>query len=92
MPADWPILHDNDMLHGQFGRYVLAAGAVGELFPIVAISLFLTGRGEFAAIASIMAVGVIAILLAVLPHLLGDDRLRALVRQGQKATPGCPHG
>src|SRR5215475_2710417 len=36
-----PILHDNDMLHGKFGPSVLAAGAVGEFFPIVAISLFL---------------------------------------------------
>ncbi len=41
-----PILHDHHMLSGDFGRYVLAAGAVGELFPIVAISLFLTGRGR----------------------------------------------
>jgi Kef-type K+ transport system membrane component KefB len=81
-----PILHENDMLHGSFGRYVLAAGAVGELFPIVAISLFLTGRGEFVAIASILAVGVLAIVLAILPHFLGDDRLRAFVRQGRKAT------
>jgi Kef-type K+ transport system membrane component KefB len=81
-----PILHDNDMLHGRFGRYVLAAGAVGELFPIVAISLFLTGRGEFVAIASILAVGVLAIVLAVLPHFLGDDKLRAFIRQGRKAT------
>jgi len=81
-----PILHDNDMLHGQFGRYVLAAGAVGELFPIVAISVFLTGRGEFVAIASILAVLVIAVLLAAVPHIIGDDRLRALIRQGRKAT------
>ena len=43
-----PILHDNDMLSGKFGRYVLAAGAVGELLPILAISIFLTNRGEFA--------------------------------------------
>jgi Kef-type K+ transport system membrane component KefB len=81
-----PILHDNDMLSGEFGRYVLAAGAVGELFPIVAISLFLTRRGEFVAIASILAVGVVAVLLAVLPHVIGDRRLRAIVRQGRKAT------
>ena len=81
-----PILHDTDMLHGSFGRYVLAAGVVGELFPIVAISLFLTGRGVFAALASILAVGVIAIVVAVLPVFLGDDRLRALIRQGRKAT------
>jgi Kef-type K+ transport system membrane component KefB len=81
-----PILHDNDMLSGEFGRYVLAAGAVGELFPIVAISLFLTRRGEFVAIASIVAVGVVAVLLAVLPHVIGDRRLRAIVRQGRRAT------
>ena len=81
-----PILHDNNMLSGQFGRYVLAAGAVGELFPIVAISLFLTGRGEFVAIASILAVGVMAILLALLPRIIGDARLRALIRQGRRAT------
>jgi Kef-type K+ transport system membrane component KefB len=81
-----PILHDNDMLSGEFGRYVLAAGAVGELFPIVAISLFLTRRGEFVAIASIVAVGVVAVLLAVLPHVIGDRRLRAIVRHGRRAT------
>ena len=81
-----PILHDNDMLSGTFGRYVLAAGAVGELFPIVAISLFLTRRGEFVAIASILAVGVLAILLTLLPRLIGDTRLRAIFRQGRRAT------
>jgi Kef-type K+ transport system membrane component KefB len=81
-----PILHDNDLLSGQFGRYVLAAGAVGELFPIVAISLFLTGRDEFVAIVSILAVGVIAILLTALPRIIGTARLRAIIRQGQRAT------
>jgi Kef-type K+ transport system membrane component KefB len=81
-----PILHDTDMLHGSFGRYVLAAGAVGELFPIVAISVFLTRGGVFVGLASILAVGVIAIVLAVLPVFLGDDRLRALIRHGRKAT------
>src|SRR6185437_12692585 len=33
-----PILKDNDLLGGRFGRYVLAAGAAGELFPILVIS------------------------------------------------------
>ncbi len=81
-----PILHDNDMLSGKFGRYVMAAGAVGELFPIVAISLFLTRRGEFVAIVSILAVGVVAILLTVVPRVIGADGLRMIVRQGQRAT------
>jgi Kef-type K+ transport system membrane component KefB len=81
-----PILHDHHMLSGDFGRYVLAAGAVGELFPIVAISLFLTERGEFVAVASILAVGVIAILLTLVPRIIGPARVRAVIRQGRRAT------
>jgi Kef-type K+ transport system membrane component KefB len=81
-----PILHDHHMLSGQFGRYVLAAGAVGELFPIVAISLFLTERGEFVAIASILAVGVMAILLTLVPRVIGPGRVRAIIYQGRRAT------
>jgi Kef-type K+ transport system membrane component KefB len=81
-----PILHDNDMLGGKFGRHVLAAGAVGELFPIVAISLFLTKRGEFVAIASLVAVCAAALLLTLLPRLIGATRLRAVIQQGKRAT------
>ena len=36
-----PILRDNNMLRGSFGSYLLAGGAVGEFFPIVAIAIFL---------------------------------------------------
>jgi hypothetical protein len=46
------------MLSGGFGRYVLAAGAVG----------------------------VAALLLTALPRVIGDARLRAIIRQGQRAT------
>jgi Kef-type K+ transport system membrane component KefB len=81
-----PILHDNNMLSGQFGRFILAAGAVGELFPILAISLFLTDRGEFVALISILAVCLVAILLIVLPRVLGEVKLRVLVEQGRRAT------
>ncbi len=81
-----PILHDNDMTDGKFGRYVLAAGAVGELFPIVAISLFLTHRAQYVAIASLLGVGLLAIILTTLPRVVGKKRLRTLIEQGQQAT------
>ena len=81
-----PILQDADMLSGDFGKYVLAAGAVGELFPIVAISIFLTGRKEYVAFLSLVAVLGAALVLTAAPHVLGESRLRALVRQGQRAT------
>jgi Kef-type K+ transport system membrane component KefB len=81
-----PILPDNDMLAGRFGRYILAAGAVGQLFPIVAISLFLTNRNQFAALASLLAVGAAALLLTTAPGVIGKRRLDALIQQGQRAT------
>lgn len=81
-----PILHDNDMLEGRFGRYILAAGAVGELFPIIAISLFLTKRNQFVALGSLLAVGAAALLLTTAPRIIGKRKLNALIQQGQRAT------
>jgi Kef-type K+ transport system membrane component KefB len=81
-----PILKDNDLLGGPFGRYVLAAGAAGELLPILVISLFLTRRGEFAAVVSILTVLFAGLLLAVIPRVLGKERLRAMVKQGQRTA------
>jgi Kef-type K+ transport system membrane component KefB len=81
-----PILQDNNMLSGEFGRYVLAAGAVGELCPIVAISVFLTKRGQYVAIVSLLAVTVVAAGLTLLPRLIGQERMRRLAAEGKRAT------
>jgi Kef-type K+ transport system membrane component KefB len=81
-----PILQDNAMMSGDFGKYVLAAGAVGELFPILAIAVFLTRRSEYVAIGSLITVLVAALLLTAAPRLVGERRLRALIKQGQRAT------
>jgi Kef-type K+ transport system membrane component KefB len=85
-----PILHDNRMIEGRFGRYVLAAGAAGELFPIVAISVFLTKRQHLVAALSVLAVLVVALLLAPVPRLIGDRYLKSIIRQGQRATSQSP--
>jgi Kef-type K+ transport system membrane component KefB len=81
-----PILREHDMLGGRFGRNVLAAGAVGELYPIVAISLLLTRRGHLVALFSLVVVGVAALLLTTLPRIIGQRRLRQIIAQGQRAT------
>jgi Kef-type K+ transport system membrane component KefB len=81
-----PILHDNNMLHGDFGRYVFAAGAVGELFPIIAIAIFLTQGSHFAALLSVAAVGLLAIALGTVPFIVRSERLRTIIREGQNAT------
>ena len=81
-----PILRDNDMLAGQFGRYIFAAGAVGELFPILIIAVFLTKRGHFIALASVALVGVLAIGLTAIPWLASSSVVQRVIREGQDAT------
>jgi Kef-type K+ transport system membrane component KefB len=81
-----PILHDSGMLAGDFGRYVFAAGAVGELFPIVAIAVFLTQGSHFAALASVAAVGLLALALSAVPFIARSERLRSIIREGQNST------
>jgi Kef-type K+ transport system membrane component KefB len=81
-----PILRDNDMLGGQFGRHVYAAGAVGELFPILIIAVFLTRRGSFVALASVALVGVLGIVLSVVPWLANSGAVQRIIKEGQDAT------
>ena len=81
-----PILRDNDMLGGPFGQYVYAAGAAGELFPILIIAVFLTGRGNFIALASVALVGALAIVLSAAPWLARSSTVHRIIREGQDAT------
>jgi Kef-type K+ transport system membrane component KefB len=80
-----PILRDNDMLGGPFGRYVLAAGAVGEFLPVVAIAIFLSAHGRFLGLISLCAVGALALLLTLAPRLVPGGVAR-IVREGEHAT------
>jgi Kef-type K+ transport system membrane component KefB len=80
-----PILRDNDMLGGPFGRYVLAAGAVGEFLPVVAIAIFLGTNGKFLGLISLCAVGVLALLLTVAPRLV-PGRVARIMREREHAT------
>ena len=81
-----PILRDNDMLAGPFGQYVYAAGAVGELFPILIIAVFLTQRGHFIALASVALVGVLALALSAVPRLARSSTVRRIIREGEDGT------
>jgi Kef-type K+ transport system membrane component KefB len=81
-----PILRDNNMLGGRLGRHIFAAGAVGELFPIVIIAVFLTKRGHFIALASVVAVGVLAVILSAVPWLARSAAVQRIIREGQDAT------
>ena len=81
-----PILRDNNMLGGEFGRHVFAAGAVGELFPILIIAVFLGQRGSFVALASVALVGALALTLTFVPRLARSAAVQRVVTEGQEAT------
>ena len=81
-----PILRDNQMLGGELGRNVHAAGTAGELFPILIIAVFLTRRGHFVALASVALVGVLALVLSALPWLARNREVQRVIREGQDDT------
>ncbi len=82
-----PILRESGMLHGRLGRYLLAGGAVGELFPVIAIAIFLGAQNRFVALASLAAVALLGLLLAVLPRWLRPGgRMSTVIAAGQEET------
>ncbi|MFI6825852.1 cation:proton antiporter [Kribbella sp. NPDC050241] len=81
-----PILRDNNMLRGSFGPYVLAAGAVGEFLPVVAIAIFLGSNGRFIGLISLVGMGVLALLLSLIPRLGRGGRIARILSEGEHAT------
>ena len=81
-----PILRDNNMLRGAFGPFVLAAGAVGEFLPVVAIAIFLGSNGRFIGLISLFTMGVLALLLSLVPRLGRGGRISRILSEGEHAT------
>lgn len=67
-----PILRDSGQLETPFGRAVTAVGAVGEFGPLIAISLFLGGRGlEVSSVVLLIFVvlaGAVLLVAQRVPH------------------------
>lgn len=81
-----PILRDNQMLEGRFGAFIMAAGAVGEFLPIVAVAIFLGANGAFLGLISLAVVAVIALLFTLVPRLVHQPKITAIIAQGEHAT------
>lgn len=86
-----PILRDNDELETPFGRYVLAAGAIGEFGPILVVSILITGRHSLgvATLLVLLFFGVVALLAwaAVREH---PPKLLALIERTFEASSQLP--
>jgi Kef-type K+ transport system membrane component KefB len=80
MGALLPILHDANVLSRPFGTFTLAAGAIGEFGPIVAITLLLAGDNpwtEAVWLGAFVGVALILAFFATRPQPLRIDELIA---------------
>lgn len=81
-----PILRDNDMLSGVFGKDMFAAGAVGELGPVLALSIFLGANGSWRSVIAIATVVLAAYVAARLPKWFAGTRVSAIVQSTSEDT------
>jgi Kef-type K+ transport system membrane component KefB len=81
-----PILRENHMLGGSFGRFTLAAGAVGEIGPVLAIALLLGHYGSVAEVIGIAAVAGAAFVLSVIPRVVWGTALGDAIERTQDET------
>jgi Kef-type K+ transport system membrane component KefB len=85
-----PILREHALLGRPFARLFLPVGAIGELFPILAIAIFLGVNSRFSALISILAIGLIALLLAASERVLRGRRVALIVAEGADTTGQTP--
>jgi Kef-type K+ transport system membrane component KefB len=81
-----PILRDNQLLEGRFGGLIMAAGAVGEFLPIVAIAVFLSTRGAFLGLISLAVIAGIALVFTFVPRLIRNKKLAGIMTEGEHTT------
>ena len=81
-----PILRDNQMLEGRFGAFIMAAGAVGEFLPIVAIAVFLSANGAFLGLLSLVVIGGVALLFTFVSRLARYEKIQGILSEGEHGT------
>lgn len=81
-----PMVRDRGELEGRFGTFFMGAGAWGEFGPIIAMSILLSTGSSFAAIISLLAFGIVAGILAVLPSRFAGDRIREILDRGHATS------
>ena len=81
-----PILRDNRMLEGRFGAFIMAAGAVGEFLPIVAVAVFLSTQGAFLGLLSLILIGGVALLFTFVSRLARYERIQGILSEGEHGT------
>ncbi len=81
-----PILRDNRMLEGRFGAFIMAAGAVGEFLPIVAVAVFLSANGAFFGLLSLIIIAGVALLFTFVPRLARHEKIQGILTETEHET------
>ena len=81
-----PILRDHHMLEGRFGRSLFAAGAVGEMGPVLCIALLLGHYNSIVEVIGVAAVAGVAFALSVIPRFTQGTRFGRILEEGQHET------
>ena len=85
-----PILHDSGVLPTEFGRHALAIGSIGELGPIVLVSLVLSGRNPGTSGLLLLIFLVLAAGSAYAASREWHQRITDLMRRGLHASSQLP--
>ena len=81
-----PIMREQEMLGGSFGRLILAAGVVGELLPILAISLFLGAEQTWWEALVIGGIAALAVAIAWLARVVSRTPLARIIMEKRHDT------
>lgn len=87
-----PIVKQDGVLEQPLGRAVLAHGAVGELGPVLAMSILLTGHNLLASVVVLILFGAAAGVVAWVPQRIldrhpGADRVMTALATGTTQLP-----
>jgi Kef-type K+ transport system membrane component KefB len=85
-----PVLRDSGLLKQPFGRYVLAAGSVGEFGPIVLVALLFGGSDPGWTLLLLAGFGVLAAGCAIAAGKPWGERITGGLRRGLHSSSQLP--
>jgi Kef-type K+ transport system membrane component KefB len=85
-----PVLRDNDQLGGRFGPLMLAAGAVGELGPILIVTLVLTTTSDRVSQGLLLGAFVVLTVLAAIASSVSVKRWWNFIARSMETSGQLP--
>jgi Kef-type K+ transport system membrane component KefB len=85
-----PVLRDNDQLGGRFGPAMLAAGAVGELGPILIVTLVLTTTSDRVSQGLLLGAFVVLTVLAAIASSVSVKRWWKFIASSMETSGQLP--